>query len=145
MRYLSSILFLLITPFASFAAETGGLLVKSELTYVSGKREVRKAQESILSDSMKSWTSLTDIKDGVLLLGRMVKTSDQLVEMEFIVVDTLATPNRVVATPSIISPMGQPSKISVESNNDRGVPEKIEVSLTASRTKFRKGPKLPWD
>jgi len=136
MRLTMIVLALLITVSAYASPEKrNGFLIKSDLNYSYGDKQVKKSQEFIMDDSLNSWTTLTDLKGGVLLLGKRVKADKETIHMEFIVVDTNKTPNGVLSTPSIIARLGEPAHITIEGNRENKK-EKIAFTLTATRTEY---------
>lgn len=120
------------------ALETSGILIATQLTYRSESKTIETSKELIISQSNNGWTALITPKEGVVLLGRMVKRQETILQMEYLLIDTMAEPT-VVSTPAIIARFGDESKISV--SGPVGGPgdskEKIEISLLARKTTFR--------
>lgn len=119
---------------ATKKAEEAGYLIQSNLTYQTSEGVVETAREFILPESNKGWTALTAPKSGVVLLGKLAKADLKTIHMEYMLVDT-RNDSSVVSTPAIIARLGEEAKVTVEGDKD-----KVAISLTAKRTKFRSQP-----
>ncbi|MBY0314566.1 MAG: hypothetical protein K2Q26_03540 [Bdellovibrionales bacterium] len=113
------------------AAEQKGFLVKTAFEY-QGKDKTSKSESTFILDAKnKAWTTLTEPKDGIALLGRMTSSSSKSIEMEYIVVDTTQK-NAVISTPAIKALLGELAKIEVGEKNSG----KVSVSLLAQPTAY---------
>ncbi|MCM2323015.1 MAG: hypothetical protein NDJ90_07110 [Oligoflexia bacterium] len=134
MKEMMMILPLLMATMASAATTSeSGFLVKTKLTYQTPKSLIESVGELILPNTNKGWTPLTYPKEGVVLLGRMVKFDSATIHLEYMLVDTRNAESSVVSTPSIITRLGEEAKVSVDTAGD-----KISISLLAKKTSFQK-------
>ena len=131
MKTLLIILSLFFTSVSVHAAtKKTGYLIKSNFTLTASGKQMKSQSEFIMSEDNKTWTSLVEAKNGVALLGRIVKTEKDAIHMEYIIVDT-TRPNVVISTPSIIARLGEQAEISVGGNTDE-----VKVSLLAKKTEY---------
>lgn len=107
-----------------------GFLIKSELVYTANGEEIKSNREFILPQNNKSWNTLVDPKNGVAVLGRMVKADQKSIHLEYMIVDT-KKPNAIISTPSIGALLGENAEIST-----KGDTEQFTIKLLASRTDF---------
>lgn len=112
------------------APKKTGYLIKSDFAFTTSGKEIKSQSEFIMSEDNKIWTSLVEPKNGVALLGRIVKTDKDAIHMEYIVVD-ITRPNVVISTPSIIARLGEKAEMSVNGNS-----EEVKVGLLAKKTEY---------
>ena len=117
----------------SFASEKTqlGYLVSSRLNYKTEAGTIETSRKIILPATNNSWTPLTTPKNGVMLIGKLVKAEDDIVQMEYIVVDTRKE-SAVVSTPTIATRLGKQTEASTENAKT-----KITISLLATKTTFQ--------
>ena len=87
-----------------------GYLIKSNLVFTSSGKEVKTEGEFILSKDNKTWTSLTKVRDGVTLLGKIVAADGNSIHLEYIVIDT-SKASAVISTPAILAKLGETAEI----------------------------------
>lgn len=83
-----------------------------------------------MAEDNKGWTTLTEPKNGVALLGRVVKSDKETLQFEYIVVDTTKN-NVVISTPAIIAKLGEKAEITVGTET-----EKVAISLLATPNEY---------
>jgi hypothetical protein len=134
MKYL--ILFsLCLLPISAFCSISGdGYLINSKIEYFNGKKTIKVEKDLILPTSNKNWTTLTDMKDGLILLGRRVPAETKGFRFEYIVLDTNKSPNGVVSLPVIVSPTDEAKNVNIE--KAIGASGNIKLTLSASKTTF---------
>jgi len=129
---IKTIFFLLVSSITISSASTqdNGYLIETNLIYKSDTKTVAVSDELILPINSKKWVSLTTSKDGVSVLGKLVKSTPSTIHIEYIVIDSSKKPNNVISTPSIISKLGEKAEIKIEG------PEAVKISLLAKPTQF---------
>jgi hypothetical protein len=115
------------------AVEQKGFLVKTAFEYQAKNKTSKSESTFILDAKNKGWTTLTEPKDGIALLGRVTSSDAKSLQMEYIVVDTNQK-NAVISTPAIQALLGKAANIEVGQPNG----EKVRVSLLAEPTKYMK-------
>ena len=95
-----------------------GYLIKSEFIHIDHGKETKMEKEFILAKNNKSWTTLVPTKNGLTLLGRMVKSDQKTIEMEYILLDTKRT-HSVLSTPSIAALLGEQSQIGLQTDTEQ--------------------------
>ena len=121
---------------ASGAGFEKGYLLRTELNYQKADKVFHSDLKQIVAPDMKGWLTLAPSKEGVMLLGRVIKTEGQTIQMEYLVVDGSKQPNSVISAPSITTQLGLPAKVSME---DDEIGEKISVTLTATGVDSKHG------
>lgn len=109
-----------------------GFKIETNFDYQNSGKEIKSQSTFILAKDNKIWTSLTEPKNGVALLGRVVKSDKKSLHFEYIVIDTTKN-NAVISTPAIIANLGEKAEITVGSNSDQ---EKVAISLLATETEY---------
>ena len=107
-----------------------GFLIKSELIYTVNGAEMKSHRELILSNKNRSWNTLVNAKDGIALLGKILRSDHKSIQVEYLLVDTNQA-NAVITTPSIMALLGEKTEISAKSD----VLE-FTVKLLATKTDY---------
>lgn len=100
-----------------------GVILKTSFEYKTNENSVKTEKRVFLADRESKWVNLSHPRDGVVLLGRMLKHDQANLEMEYLIVDTNRT-DAVLTTPSITTPIGKKSIINLDRPS-----EKITLSL----------------
>jgi hypothetical protein len=105
-------------------------------SYKNKSVNVTGAKLQIFEADLKTWVPLTENKEKVLLLGRLIEDNSGVSNWEFIVLDTSsAEPFVFSSSNSIIDENG---KASLLSKTDTGAT--VEVSVKTTKTKFLEYP-----
>lgn len=121
-----------VSAFSAESAKQTGYLVKTVFEY-QDKNKTSKSESSFIIDAKNNaWTTLTEPKDGIALLGRVATSDSDSLRMEYIVVDTNQK-NAVISTPAIYAVLGEPAKIEVGESDGK----KVSVSILAKPTEYK--------
>ncbi len=132
---MNKITVLFLVAFVSIASmatinASKGFKIETQFEYSNNDKSMTSKGEFILAENNKSWTTLTEPKNGVALLGRVAKSDKTGLRFEYIVVDTTKN-NAVISTPMIITKMGQKAEVTMSTET-----EKIVISLLATPTEY---------
>lgn len=133
MRIFAALIGLIVSVSVTqaFAGKQKGFLVKTGFEY-KGKNTTSKSESTFILDAKnKTWTALSEPKDGIALLGRVTASDAKSLQMEYIVVDTNQK-SAVISTSAIRAVWGEVAKIEVGQLEG----EKILVSLLATPTEY---------
>ena len=126
-RLFLAMLLVLAIPGHAFTKKPEGYLVKTTFQYKTKDKSVEKSGELILSREKKTWTTVANLQEGFMVLGRITETKVNTLGMEYIILDSNKSPNGVISTPKIISRLGEDSLIEVKN-------EKEVISLRMNAT-----------
>lgn len=113
-------------------SKESGYLFETQFEVKTGNKTVTSTSKIVVPKGSKHWTTLTEPKKGIALLGRIMTQTDKTIGMEYIVVDTTKK-NAVLSTPQIVTNLGQKAEISSFDGKER-----VKITLTATETEFTK-------
>jgi type II secretory pathway component GspD/PulD (secretin) len=124
--------FVTFACFSSIAATdmNKGFKVETQFNYSKNGEKIASNSSFILAENNKTWNTLAEPKNGVALLGRIVKSDKATLQLEYIVVDTTKN-NAVISTPAIIAKLGEKAEITVGTDT-----ETVAISLLATATEY---------
>ena len=122
----------LIFALPVFSIPQKGFKIDTQFDFQIDQKKVASKSTFILPENNKTWTSLTEPKNGVALLGRVVKSDKDSLHLEYIVVDTTSK-NVVISTPAIVARLGEKAEISLGSDSSK---DKVAISLLAVPTEY---------
>ncbi|MBI1862416.1 MAG: hypothetical protein HYR96_16000 [Deltaproteobacteria bacterium] len=108
-----------------------GFLIKTVLSYTSSSGVIESEREFILPKNNTSWNTLVDPKNGVALIGRLVKSDKKSIHIEYMILDTKKA-NAIISTPSIAALLGESAEIGTQTDT-----EQISIKFLASRTEYK--------
>lgn len=132
MTHFIGLLLLICSTNLWAAPKQMGFKIETALDYQNSGKEIKSQSTFILAKDSKIWTTLTEPKNGVALLGRVVKSDEKSLHFEYIVVDTTKS-NVIISTPAINANFGEKAEITVGSDADQ---EKVTISLLATETTY---------
>ncbi len=134
MKLLFFFILISLSPTYSSALPKEGFKIETNFKYQTpSKKSISTSQEFVMDKDMKTWVTLTDLKENVVLLGRVKEVTNTTIHMEYLVVDGTVKPNGVVSMPSIVALFGQPAEIST---GPIGETPTISISMTAKKTEY---------
>jgi hypothetical protein len=107
-----------------------GFKVETHFDYSNNGKKIASKNSFILAEDNKTWNTLAEPKNGVALLGRIVKSDKTTLQLEYIVVDTTKN-NAVISTPAIIAKWGKKAELTIEAGA-----ETVAISLLATPTEY---------
>ncbi len=132
MKHFIALLFLTCSTNLWAAPKQMGFRIESAFSYQKSGQMIKSQSDFILAEESKIWTTLIEPKNGVAVLGRVVKADKKSLHIEYLVVDTTKS-NAVISTPEIITNFGEKAEITMGSDAD---PVKVVISLLATQTEF---------
>ena len=132
MKHLIALFLLICSTNLWAVPKQTGFKIETAFDYRNSGKKITSQSTFILAKDHNTWTTLTEPKSGVALLGRVVKSEEKSLHFEYIVVDTTKN-NAVISTPAIIANLGEKAEITVGSNADQ---EKVAISLLATETEY---------
>lgn len=132
------LIFILNSSLASALSsiEKEGFLVETFFSYKNKSINVNYSKLQFFDDDIETWVPLSDNKEKVLLLGRIVEDYSGYKKWEFIVVDSGSSNTFVLSNAS--SNIDENGKASLISKTDTGAT--VKVSINTSRTKYLEYP-----
>ena len=116
---------------AAASATVPGFRIQTEMEMKQDTKSVKANNEALIPER-SSWVTLTGVNQGVQVLAKVGAATKETVRVDYIVLDTTASPNGVISTPSMIVRYGEPAHMEASRTID-GKVEKLSLSMTAKR------------
>jgi hypothetical protein len=129
-KFIAALLLGLTAQTSFAAAQAKGFAIKTQFQYSDAKKKIDTQKTFMLDEKSTTWNTMADPKDGIALLGRLVKSEKDALQFEYIVVDTTRD-NSIISTPVMITKPGVEAKISLGSEK-----EKVTIALKATPTDY---------
>lgn len=109
-----------------------GFKIDTHFEFKNSDKDIKAQSTFILAKDNNTWTTLTEPEEGVVLLGRVVKSEKKSLHIEYIVIDTTQSP-AVISTPAFVANLGERAEITAGSKADQ---KKVAISLLATETEY---------
>ena len=126
--------YLLLAPFVAISLQSfsndsmDSYRIQTTLKYKAPlSEELLSTKEVLVLKRNPNWMPLTDAKENVVLLGRVVQEIGTALKVEYMLIDGNRKSESIVATPSIVSRLQEPASIAV---TEIGKP-KYTISMVA--------------
>jgi hypothetical protein len=131
IRHARSVLLLsVMTSFASAAEPQKAYQLAVEFKFAAAGKTTQTRNEFMVAEGSRDWLVLSDLKNGILLLGRLTKEGFTNLELEYAIVNTNAKPNDIISLPSSAVTFGQSNEINVKGVKS----ETISLNVRAKQT-----------
>ena len=112
-----------------------GFSINTQVSYrgLEGKEMVATKNLKLSKDS-KEWEPIANLKNGVTLLGRMVKVENDNIGFEYMLIDPNKQNEQIITKANINTLLGIPSQISI---GDEKTNSEMVLSFTAQKTKIK--------
>lgn len=119
MKFILILLFIALPCLA--AKNEKGYSISTELTFKDQTRTIHTKNKQILEQNMNEWAPMNSAENGIVLLGRKTSLENQMMKMEFMIIDTSKKPMQI-SQYSSITQLGSTGSVSSHEANSSGKP-----------------------